>query len=284
VAYHNLAMFADHPRQHILGPTYQPTQPVLLENDFGWGSYHVHKWLLADVPTEAIWHIYPPDFPGLAYAGTALPIETTMPTAADLTSHDTIWHVIRADLDSGLTDLSAQLTDGDYVAATFRANVPDSDIKYNITRYDRVQVDDLEPIPFDADLKLTGVSALDERVIPCATLPIQTRWATAGTLPADYSATLTLDRLTGDGPWDFDTVARQDQALTPIPTSQWETGTAYLDNRSLDIPCDLPAGDYVLQVGVYNYLDGQRLQPGDGPLGPPPEGLGLVRFTRFSIP
>ncbi len=283
VAYHGLAMFADYPRAHIIGPTYDPSQVVILENDFGWGNFHIHKWFLADVPAENVYHVFPETYPGAAYAGTPLPVEPATPAIAELTVYDTIWHVSRTDIDP-LIGFHAQLTDANYIAAQFREDIPDSNIKYNITRYDRVQVAPLEPIPFGDALQLTGVSSLDGRVVACATLPVQTRWTTDDNLPADYSATLTLDRVTGDGLWDFDTVARQDQGLTAIPTSQWTPDDTHLDVRSLDVPCDLPPGDYVLQIGVYNYLDGQRLSPGAGPLGTPPEGLGLVRFAQFSLP
>jgi hypothetical protein len=67
--------------------------------------------------------------------------------------------------------------------------------------------------------------------------------------------------VTGDGLWDFETIARSDSQLTLTPTNDWQPGELYLDERTLDVPCDLPPGEYTIRAGVYNYRDNVRLTP-----------------------
>jgi hypothetical protein len=45
-----------------------------------------------------------------------------------------------------------------------------------------------------------------------------------------------------------------------LPTSAWPQGWPVIDTQQLPLPPDLPAGDYFLQIGVYNWQDGSRLQ------------------------
>ena len=47
------------------------------------------------------------------------------------------------------------------------------------------------------------------------------------------------------------------------PTTGWVTGEVIADSRVLTIPSDVPAGDYVLSVGLY-VPGGERLVAPDG--------------------
>jgi len=50
------------------------------------------------------------------------------------------------------------------------------------------------------------------------------------------------------------------------PTSTWQdTGEVYMgDSFVFTIPEGLPSGDYVLALGLYDYLSGERLKGSDG--------------------
>ncbi len=49
-------------------------------------------------------------------------------------------------------------------------------------------------------------------------------------------------------------------------TSRWEMGHTYRDNHGLELPADLPPGEYYLEVAVYNYVTGENLAMRNGDL------------------
>ncbi|RME74288.1 MAG: glycosyl transferase, partial [Chloroflexi bacterium] len=57
-------------------------------------------------------------------------------------------------------------------------------------------------------------------------------------------------------------VAQHDAAPwweAPIPTSTWRPGEQLLDRHPLNLPPDLPPGEYQLRVGVYYWETLERL-------------------------
>ena len=77
---------------------------------------------------------------------------------------------------------------------------------------------------------------------------------------ADYTVFVHL-RDAGDH-----TVAQADsppQAGT-YPTSFWDTGETVVDDHTLAIPDNLPAGDYTVVVGLYRPDTGERLSIAQG--------------------
>lgn len=91
-------------------------------------------------------------------------------------------------------------------------------------------------------------------------LPVLLWWMVDETPSADYSISLQL--LAEDG----SLVTQLDRQIDPpdenfgeIPTSQLQAGGSYIDWRVLDLPADLPNGNYDLQVVVYQWWDGVRL-------------------------
>ncbi|MEM6529272.1 MAG: hypothetical protein AAF653_13320 [Chloroflexota bacterium] len=125
----------------------------------------------------------------------------------------------------------------------------------------RLDIDDSNPVQFGESIQMIGWTSLDNRLQPCTAVTVRSFWEADSALMDGFSATLTLDRLTGTGQWDFETVVRADSQLTLTATNLWEPGTPYLDERALQLPCDLPAGDYALRLGVYNYRDLDLLPP-----------------------
>ena len=49
------------------------------------------------------------------------------------------------------------------------------------------------------------------------------------------------------------------------PTTSWRVGEALVDRHSIELPSDLPAGEFVLWVGLYDPNTGQRMPIGDTP-------------------
>ena len=52
------------------------------------------------------------------------------------------------------------------------------------------------------------------------------------------------------------------------PTTSWQPGELIVEDRSIELPPDLPAGDYTLSVVWYQASDNSRL-PVRGPIGQP---------------
>lgn len=90
-------------------------------------------------------------------------------------------------------------------------------------------------------------------------------WWEVGQPPqADYSISLQLLREDGSLISQVDRQIQPPDALDVIPTSAMQPGGNYIDWRVLEIPPDVPAGRYRLQVVVYQWWDGQRLPLLDG--------------------
>ncbi|MCB0168358.1 MAG: hypothetical protein KDI79_29285, partial [Anaerolineae bacterium] len=122
-------------------------------------------------------------------------------------------------------------------------------------------------IDFGGQIRLTGYDWIHETAIkPGTRVPIIFYWETL--LPPDQNLNLfihlidptTQTQIAGfDGPPQF-------------PTQYWQAGHTFIDTRMLDMPLDLPAGTYELQIGWYNLDDFARLPLLDG------EGDSLTLF------
>ncbi len=65
----------------------------------------------------------------------------------------------------------------------------------------------------------------------------------------------------------------------PRPMSSWFGATSIVDEEMLPLPADLPAGNYRLLLGVYNWQTGERLAT----VGDDAEAGDVVTIARFSI-
>ena len=84
------------------------------------------------------------------------------------------------------------------------------------------------------------------QVQPCQRLGLDSWWQRLDPPVHDYSAQLVL--AAEDGRF----VAFSDRKLTTANTVFWREEVWYLDVRDLQIPCDVPAGDYSLLLIVYD--------------------------------
>ncbi|MEO0564025.1 MAG: hypothetical protein AAF125_18115, partial [Chloroflexota bacterium] len=102
----------------------------------------------------------------------------------------------------------------------------------------------------------------DVNVRPCERIGVESWWRTAsGDLPdANYNMGVVL--VADDG----SEIAAANAPLGAVATSIWEPESYTFDARSLVVPCDTPAGEYPLIMGVYNPNDlvPLRVQSVDG--------------------
>ncbi len=110
-------------------------------------------------------------------------------------------------------------------------------------------------IPFNAGfanlVTLTGYN----RTFTGGGLQLVLFWAVQGRIPADYTTFIHIRNDAGD------TVAQIDvQPLSgEYPTSRWQPGETVVDDMTVALPQDLPAGTYHLLVGLYRWDTLERL-------------------------
>ncbi len=115
--------------------------------------------------------------------------------------------------------------------------------------------DSVPDLLFGDSLELVAfqVSGPNE-VRPCEQLFVRSWWGAVAQPVEDYHITLTLADGSGIGR------AQSDSPLAYELTSQWQPGHETLDRRAIPIPCDLPAGEYNLLVGLYELETVQNLE------------------------
>jgi hypothetical protein len=106
---------------------------------------------------------------------------------------------------------------------------------------------------FGQQIRLIGVDPIDQPVGPGTSFPLTFYWETIAAPGQDLNLFIHLlnpdtgQQLAGfDGPPSF-------------PTRYWQPGTKIIDPRTLDLPADLPPGDYSLYIGWYNLESYSRL-------------------------
>ena len=74
-------------------------------------------------------------------------------------------------------------------------------------------------------------------------------------------------------------LARTDASLSYTESHLWEVGKVYLDERSLTLPCDLPAGRYQVSLGLYDWANPQLLPVQTYTQAPLSEWVTVGEFT-----
>ncbi|MCY4020366.1 MAG: glycosyltransferase family 39 protein [Chloroflexi bacterium] len=86
----------------------------------------------------------------------------------------------------------------------------------------------------------------DHQVSACQTITVESWWSINNETSQLYSSTLVIVDRHGQG------AANSDHVPGGVYlTSIWQPGGPYFDERQLTIPCDLPAGEYPLLLGMY---------------------------------
>ena len=107
------------------------------------------------------------------------------------------------------------------------------------------------PADTDDGLRLQGYDLLPAPGAPTLRL----FWETGDGAASDWITYIHLYRPQGERITQFD-----GPALAGLqPTSQWQTGSLYIDRRQLLLPAGLEPGDYLLRIGLYNFVSGERL-------------------------
>jgi hypothetical protein len=114
------------------------------------------------------------------------------------------------------------------------------------------QVELNQPFGDTPNLTLLGY---DQLPIANNELPLTLYWRTEAPLPLDYTTFVHLRNAAGEN------VAQKDQPPLngSYPTSLWDPGEIIADKIVIPLPDNLPAGEYQLVIGLYDFQTGQRL-------------------------
>jgi hypothetical protein len=129
--------------------------------------------------------------------------------------------------------------------------------KARVTRYSTTTLPPMRPlkVSFDVRIELQGYSLDEGPLRPTDTVHVSLSWQSLQQMDMDYTVFVHLideqERV-----W-----AQRDSqpAGGSRPTSSWEPGHEISDNHGLVLPLDIPAGEYQIELGLYDAATGQRL-------------------------
>ncbi len=116
------------------------------------------------------------------------------------------------------------------------------------------------PASFAHNIHLLGYRLASEEVQAGDPLEVVLVWQATQRIPQDFSVFVHLVGLEGM------IVAQQDNAPVQgtYPTSSWQPGDIVVDAYEIQLPADLPPGDYTLKVGLYDWMTSLRLNTDEG--------------------
>lgn len=157
-----------------------------------------------------------------------------------------LWLVLGNDYPAGEAMLAAIEDEFSlYSAMTFRGDTYYRGLE--VREYRRQPPDAAPLLRFGEDIFLRAWRLNGDHIVPpCASISVDTWWSVAEPLDKLYSSTLVIAGADGQGIVNSDAVPG-----SIYPTSIWQPGQLYFDKRELRLPCDLPAGDYPLLLGMY---------------------------------
>jgi hypothetical protein len=281
MAYHELTTFYHMPKHNILADYTLEDALIVVEGAEVWGNLQTQKWLLDDLKAGDVLH-HVTDLSQI----NQLPSEFVAAThwtddpntiQTRLADHAYIWQIRLSTVEE--SPFWATLLEEGYLPTRFTYRTAEG-VAFVVTNYRNINTLTDVNIQFGDAIHLVGWNAGEFTVAPCESITVGSVWETDTPLADGYSATLTLDRITGAGAWDFETLVRRDRGLGIAPSETWQVGQQYFDERTIDIPCDVPNGDYMLQMGVYNYRDATRLPI---TLVDAANETGLIPLVRFSV-
>jgi hypothetical protein len=100
---------------------------------------------------------------------------------------------------------------------------------------------------FDRQISLIGIDPINNSVSPGTAVPITLYWRTE--IPPGQELNLFIhlvDPDTGEQIAGFD-------GPPAFPTRYWTAGSTFIDTRTLNLPADMPAGEYILKVGCITF-------------------------------
>jgi hypothetical protein len=133
-------------------------------------------------------------------------------------------------------------------------------------------------VDFGGMIELVGAN-LPSQAQAGIELPFTLFWQARAPVDFDYNAFAHLLDAEGNKVAQLDW--QPHDAMGVLPASTWPVGWRATDTQRLPLPPDLPAGEYTLLVGLYNWQSNERLPAqGERVSGGDAVELGPVRIER----
>lgn len=257
LAAYELTIFADQETRFVLPSSYKAGSPILLDTESRWLNIYVRDWMLDGIDEETLFHVAPPE---QQFSTQDLPVppqnlyadwsgETPTRFIEFIGQAQQVWYLYTSRTGDHAAQVDALLKAHGYSGLS----IPITDPRYQNTdfllyRYLRLpeNAQDLYRFGDDISLQAWSVHAPDP-LNACQAIQVESWWKTLAVPDFNYSATLILVNAAGVK------VAQTDGSLAGIEMQVWTPNLLYLDERTLSLPCDLPKGDYHLQIGLYNF-------------------------------
>lgn len=247
-----------------LAADYSPGDLIVLET--GWDDRSTAYELAQALPQEADATILP-TLPWVSHVGAgqaALPF--VQPTLEDAAR---VWVVqwfqapsVLPYLDDPASGFTRAITHSISTGADYAARYPDHPT-ITAALFEHLDTENAADVTF-GDLFTLDYALLPDMITPGSgsgpALHVDLWWSALDVPALDYSAGVFLLDETGA------VLAQMDGPPGGTPTTAWQPGARYFDRHTLDVPADLPPGDYNIGVTVYWYGDGVPLEITNGPL------------------
>jgi hypothetical protein len=126
-----------------------------------------------------------------------------------------------------------------------------------LSRYSSAPMVPTHPLEvnFDGQILLSGYAFNEDSMQPGRVFPLGLHWRALRGMKTDYTVFVHLLDSSGQI-----LSQRDSQPVNGFrPTSTWAVGEEVTDHHALSLPVDIPAGDYWLEVGLYEPATGKRL-------------------------
>jgi len=135
-------------------------------------------------------------------------------------------------------------------------------VDYYVPADSSVQIQGLlpDPITFDG-IVLRGMQVPAEEVRPAEPLPVTLTWEANGPVPQNLTAFVHLLSRSPDDPTPLKAQHDGIPCAGGYPTTHWLAGEYVVDNHVVTLPPDIPPGQYLLSIGLYETDSLQSIAP-----------------------
>ncbi len=140
----------------------------------------------------------------------------------------------------------------DEVSANQRFWFPNQSVRYgDLRKFIRIPDNTSVMFAFGNQLTLRAWSLQQSvQVIPCERITLQSWWAATSSMSGNLSMTLVMtNSKDGQG------IAHSDGSPTGRDSLTLKPDIIHVDERSIQVPCDVQPGEYPLLIGVYEFQD-----------------------------
>lgn len=169
-----------------------------------------------------------------------------------LPEHQQLWHLQEGDDNVYTEDVQAWLS-ANYAHINTTEWAEDITSTYRLSQYQRAPQSDGVMLRADDNLELYSWSLQnDVNVNPCQQITVDSWWQAGNATSNPLQIQIILAN-------DSRQLAITEKNPSQVFTTDWQADTYYWDTAHVDIPCDIPAGNYNLLLGMKDSITGESL-------------------------